>query len=411
MKKEKTYSPPKKTLQKYADVLVHYALNNGKGIKKDDVVMVYARESAKPLYAEVLRTIWKAGGHVIQRYQPTDEPGYVLEKDFYELASEAQLTHFPKKYLKGLVDEIDHSIYILSETDMTALKRIDSQKILKKIQSMKPYKDWLRKKENKGTFSWTLASYGTPQMAQEAKLTVSQYWNQITKACFLDTQDPVATWKKVEAEQKEILKTLNSLPIDKLHIEGEDVDLWVTIGEKRKWIAGGGCNIPSFEVFTSPDWRGTQGWIRFDQPLYVNGNLVEGIELTFQDGKVVKSNAKKNKKILTSILSAVHGDRVGEFSLTDKRHSKITKFMANTLYDENVGGKYGNTHIAVGSAFHECYKGDPANMKKRDWEKLGFNDSSVHVDLISTKNRTVTAHLKNGKTKVIYKNGSFVDTK
>ena len=69
---------------------------------------------------------------------------------------------------------------------------------------------------------------------------------------------------------------LNALPIERLHVVGEDVDLRITLGEQRQWVGGSGRNIPSFEIFTSPDWRGTEGWIAFNQPLYRYGNLVRG---------------------------------------------------------------------------------------------------------------------------------------
>src|SRR3972149_228576 len=91
----------------------------------------------------------------------------------------------------------------------------------------------------------------------------------------------------------------------------------------------------------------------------------------------------------------------------DSRHARITKFMAETLYDENVGGTYGNTHLALGMAYKDACVGNLAKMKDSEFKKLGFNDSSVHPDIISTPRRTVTAHLKNGSTKVIYKDGKF----
>ena len=83
--------------------------------------------------------------------------------------------------------------------------------------------------------------------------------------------------------------------IERLHVEGEDADLWISVGEQRRWLGGRGRNIPSFELFTSPDWRGTEGWIRFNQPLYRYGNLVKGISLRFEDGRVVEGPAEENE--------------------------------------------------------------------------------------------------------------------
>jgi aminopeptidase len=172
-------------------------------------------------------------------------------------------------------------------------------------------------------------------------------------------------------------------------------------------LGGSGRNIPSFEVFTSPDWRGTEGWINFNQPLYRYGNLIDGIRLEFKGGKVVKSTAKKGEKVLKEMIKAENADKVGEWSLTDKRLSRITKFMAETLYDENVGGPFGNTHIALGNSYVDSYEGPIHKMTRKQFEKLGYNYSSVHTDIMSTTNRTVVAHLKNGKEKVIYKDGKF----
>jgi aminopeptidase len=100
-------------------------------------------------------------------------------------------------------------------------------------------------------------------------------------------------------------------------------------------------------------------------------------------------------------------NRVGEFSLTDKRFSKISTFMANTLFDENFGGRYGNCHLAVGSSYSDTYDGDPATLTREKKQKLGFNDSALHWDLVNTEQKTVTAHLSSGKKVLIYENGIF----
>jgi aminopeptidase len=401
------YTPPQKILEKYADVLVNFALGGGKGIKKGDVVRVVCPESAKPLYIELLRAVIKAGGHVVGVYLPSSDQNYNVEKDFFGLADEHQLKFFPKRYFRGLIDDIDHQIGILSTTDPHALKGVDPKKMMMAGEARKSVREWMNEKENKGKFSWTLALYGTPGEAKEAGMSLKSYWKEIINACYLDKKDPIKEWGRAVKEIDRVTKKLTGLKIDRLHVEGKDADLWVKIGEKRKWLGGRGANIPSFEVFTSPDWRGTEGWIRFSEPLYRYGNLIKGIKLEFKNGRVVKSSAKTGEKVLKEMIATKNADKVGEFSLTDGRLSRITKFMAETLYDENVGGKFGNTHIALGSAYEEGYDGNLTKMKKKDWEKFGFNKSSVHTDIVSTTDRTVTAYLSNGKEKIIYKNGRF----
>lgn len=404
--KEKQYTPSKKILEKYADVMVNYALNNGKGIKKGDVVRLVGSESSKPLYAAIYRQIIKSGGHVIGTYL-IDDPEYNLEKDFYDLANKNQINFFPEKYTTGLIEEVDGSIYIISENDKQSLKGVDPKKIMQKGLAMKPAMDMRREKESQGKFSWTLCLYGTKAMADEVNLSEKEYWNQIIKACYLKDENPVQTWKNLQRDIQKNVKKLDKLCIDTLHIQGVDVDLTIKLSPKSAWKGGSGANIPSFEIFTSPDWRGTNGWIQFNQPLYRYGNLVTGIYLEFKNGKVIKATAKKGQKVLQEMIASKNADKIGEFSLTDARFSKITKLMGETLFDENVGGKYGNTHIALGNAFKDCYKGDHSIVTEEQWEELGYNNSAVHTDIISTTDRTVTATLANGKTKVIYKDGRF----
>ncbi len=376
---------------------------------------VSATESGKPLFTAICNAIVKSGGHVISNYAPDDEQGDKRRAEsftryFYDNAKDSQLDFFPEKYLKGIADQIDHSLYVFSDADPHALKGVDPKKIMRRGVAMKPYKDWLNEKEWQNKFTWTICLYGTPAMAKEAGLSEKEYWNQIIKACFLDEKDPIAKWKSVYKEIDAYRAKLNKLSpqIDKLHAVGDDMDLWITLGEKRSWLAGSGRNIPSFEIFTSPDWRGTNGWIRFNQPLYRYGSKVTGIQLWFKDGLVVKATAKTNEKLLQEMIATKHANRVGEYSLTDKRHSRITKFMAETLFDENMGGPYGNTHIAVGMSYRDTFAGDVSKLSTKEAEDLGFNDSSVHTDMISTTDRTVTAHLKNGKEVVIYRKGQFV---
>lgn len=409
------YLPSEKILKKYADVLINFALGGGKGIKKGEVVRVSASESAKPLYLAVCNAVIDAGGHVMGNYGPDDEKGdkrraESFTRHFYEHAQPHQLKFFPSKYLKGVIDQMDHSVFLLAEKDPRALAGVDGKKIMQRGQTMKPFMDWRHQKEWKGKFTWTIALYGTPGMAREAGLSEKEYWQQIIKACFLDEKNPIAKWKAVYRDIEKYRSRLNKLSpkIDKLHAVGEDMDIWYTLGEKRAWHAGSGRNIPSFEIFTSPDWRGTNGWIRVNQPLYRYSNKITGIQLWFKNGRVIKSSAKTNEKLLKEMIATEGADKIGEYSLTDRRHSRITKFMAETLFDENMGGRYGNSHIALGMSYRDTYAGDVSKLTDTEAKRLGFNDSSVHTDVVSTTDRTVTAHLKDGSKKVIYKDGKFV---
>jgi aminopeptidase len=402
-----SYKPDQKVLERYADVLVNFALGGGNGVRAGEVVLVVANEAAKPLYVELMRAVVRAGCHPIAHYSPDDDANYNVTRDFFELASDEQIDFFPARYRRGLVDEIDHMVAVLSDADMTALEGIPPAKIMRRGTSMKPWMEWRSEKENAGKFTWTLGLYGTPAMAAEAAMSEAEYWEQIIQACFLDEPDPIKRWREVSEQISDYKSRLNALAIERVHVLGEDVDLEILIGESRQWVGGGGRNIPSFEIFTSPDWRGTEGWIRFDQPLYRYGNLVKGIQLEFERGQVVSATAELGEELLKEMVATENADKVGEFSLTDSRFSRITRFMAETLYDENVGGPYGNTHIALGKSYLDCFAGDPSGVDAKEAERLGFNDSSVHTDIISTTDRTVTATLRDGSEIVIYAGGQF----
>lgn len=398
-----SYTPPIEILEKYAKVLINYALNSGEGVKKGEVVNLTIPECAKPFLVPLKRAIQSAGAHLILNYLPDD----VENASFIQNMNEEQLDFFADKYYKGMVEQCDHWVNIIAEYDKYELKDVDPKRIMRRQITFKPYRVWRDEKENLGKSTWTLGMYGTPAMAAEVGMTEEEYWEQIILACYLDQPDPVAEWKKTIGEIERIRAELNKLKIEKIHLEAEGVDLWVGIGEGRKWLGGSGRNIPSFEIFISPDCRLTEGKINFNQPLYHYGNVIEGIELEFKAGKVISSKATKNQALLDEMLSSPNADKIGEFSLTDSRFSKITKPMGETLFDENMGGEQGNTHIAVGNAYKDSYTGDPSQLSKEEWQALGYNESQVHTDIVSTAKRTATAYLKDGSQQVIYRNGKF----
>lgn len=397
-----TYQPSDSILEKYARLLIDFALGGGTGIKKKEVVFVQVPECAKPMLVHLRRSILRSGGFPILQYIPDD-----ISREFFELANEDQLAFFPELYLRGKVDQMDHVVSMIAETDKRELEGIDPQKIMLNQKAMKAYKDWRDEKENAGKMTWTLALYGTEPMAKEVGMTLKEYWEQIILACYLDDPDPIATWKKLTGEIERLKGTLNALSIESVHIEAKDTDLIVGLGKGRQWLGGGGRNIPSFEVFISPDWRKTHGKIYFSEPLFRYGNLIKDVHLQFEHGRVIDVKAAKGEDVLQEMVKVENADKIGEFSLTDSRFSRITKYMGETLFDENVGGANGNTHLALGSAYKDSYTDNPSEVTDAGWKEMGFNESVIHTDIVSTVNRTVTATLPSGEKKVIYKDGKF----
>src|SRR4029079_5529814 len=103
---------------------------------------------------------------------------------------------------------------------------------------------------------------------KKSSLALEAYGQEIIRAGYQDKKDPVAEWKRITREVQRVSAKLTAMKIKSLKVEGPDDELLIKVGDKRRWMAGGGRNIPSFEVFTSPDWRGTEGWIRFNQPMF-----------------------------------------------------------------------------------------------------------------------------------------------
>lgn len=391
--------------KKYADVLVwalRAARRNGT-FKKYDSVLLRSDMGAAPLAKAVYCKLLEQRYNVLLRWNAPED----FTTAFYQMADDKQLAYLPQGE-QEIQGHINGLIALHAPQDLTHLKKIDPVKLAKTAVARKPVREILDLREQKGLFSWTLCNYPTPELAKRAGLSVKEYANQVARACFLNEKDPVKKWKEVTKQINEIGKWLSALPIKTLRVETKHMDFEILLGEKRRFIAGGGCNIPSFEIFTSPDWRGTRGIYFADLSSYRNGNYVKGVKLEFKNGRVVKADAQEGADFVRKMLAMDRGaSQIGEFSLTDRRFSKITKFMADILYDENFGGRYGNCHVAVGASYADTFSGPQTKLDKKMKEKLGFNDSSLHWDLINTENKTVTATLKNGFKQVVYENGQF----
>ena len=394
-----------KQLERYADVL-WWGLSTARAtrFKQNDIILIRyhppALELAEILYARMLAR----GFHPVQRMSPSA----TMERQFYLHSSNRQLVFLPPGE-KTLMSKLNGSIFLYAPESITHLSDIAPAKIGKAAVAQKQLRDILNRREAGGVFSWTLCMYPTKELAEQAGLSLTDYTHQIIKACFLNKTAPVAAWQQVYKNAQSIKKWLNSLRVKIFHVESENIDLEVTPGRSRQWVGISGRNIPSFEIFLSPDWRGTRGKYYADQPTYRSGNRVEGIRLEFAGGRAVKIKADRGERFVKSQLKMDRGaDKLGEFSLTDKRFSRIDRFMANTLFDENYGGKYGNCHIALGSSYSNTYAGDSRRLTPARKRSLGFNQSALHWDLVNTAKKRVTAHLKSGKKIGIYENGRFL---
>ncbi len=395
-----------KQIQRYADVLI-WGLKTARSgkIKKGDIILIRWDLPAIGLVEALFGKLLEMGLHPVQRMMYTPS----METPFYNGSTPRQLSFIPPGE-EELYQSLNGSIAILGPQSLTHLSSVDPSKIAIPVKARKPLRDILDKREEQGLFSWTLAVYPTEELASHAGISVKEYARQIIKACFLNRKEPIAHWNEIFRHAQTLKKWLNRLSVENFHMESANVDLMITPGEKRRWIGVSGHNIPSFELFISPDWRGTSGIYYADQPSYRSGNFVKGIRLEFKNGKVLNASAEAGENFLKKQLAMDNGaDKIGEFSLTDRRFSKIDRFMANTLFDENFGGKYGNSHIALGASYSDTFSGKSAELTKERKSELGFNDSALHWDIVNTEKKRVTAILKSGGKKLIYENGQFLN--
>ncbi len=393
-----------KQLENYAEVLL-WGLNiaRKKKFRKNDTVIIRYDLPALRLTEILYDKILEKGQIPIPRINPTP----CMEKSFFTKANGRQLS-FKTPGDEELYRNLSGGIYLIAPESVTHLRSVEPYRIGKASVARKYLREILDRREEQGDFGWTLCACPTQEQASHAKLSLEEYQEQIVKACFLDADNILEKWKNVRKTVTSLKKWLGSLSVRYFHIESENTDLKVYPGACRKWLGVSGRNIPSFEVFISPDWRKTEGIYFADQPSYRAGNYVENIKLVFSKGKVTEASAKKGEKFLKYQLNTDKGaNRIGEFSLTDRRLSRIDKFMANTLFDENFGGQYGNCHIAMGSAYSDSFDGDTNDLSRQKKNSLGFNDSSLHWDLVNTENKRVTAQLSTGQKLCIYENGEF----
>jgi len=391
-------------LNRYGDILLWGLKTARTGrFRKGDIVLIRFSRLALRL-AEILQAkLLKMGIHPVLRSTASE----TMEHNFFQLANNPQLV-FQAPGDRELYSHLNGNIFLHAPESITHLRNIDPKRIGKTAVAQKYLKDILFQREEKGDLGWTLCMLPTPELAKQAKLSMPDYAQQIIKACFLNKRSPVAHWQKIYKEALVIKKWLNQMKVKTYHIESNTIDLIITPGDRRRWIGISGHNIPSFELFMSPDWRGTKGVYYADQPSFRNGNYVKGVRIEFKQGSVVNVEAQEGQDFTKKQLAMDKGaNKVGEFSLTDKRFSRIDKFMANTLYDENYGGRFGNCHLALGSSYSDTYAGDPKRLSKERKRQLGFNDSALHWDLVNTEPKRVMAHLSNGKKVTIYENGKF----
>ena len=394
-----------KNLERYTDVLLWgLQIARRQRFRKGDLIQIRFDPAGVKLAESLYRRVLKMGMHPVVRMNPTAS----MEQIFFECADRPQLT-FTAPGQETLYRALNGAVLIHAPESLTHLKGVEPKKIGVVASTQKKLRDILTEREAAGLLSWTIGLYPTEELARQAGVSAVDYARQVIRACFLDRVDPVRHWEDIFRQAGEIKKRLNRMRVVRYRVESDTIDLEIAAGERRKWIGISGRNIPSFELFTSPDWRGTRGIYYADQPSFRSGNVVRGVRLEFRSGRAVKISARQGEAFVRAQLTLDRGaDKIGEFSLTDRRFSRIDRFMANTLYDENFGGRFGNCHLALGSSYPNTFRGKSSTLTAELRRSLGFNDSALHWDLVNTEKKRVQAIGPGGRAKTIYENGEFL---
>jgi aminopeptidase len=392
-------------LSDYAEVLL-WALRESRAVpfKNGELVLVRCDIAAMPLAEAVYAALMEAHLHPVLQALPTGP----MQAQHYGNSSFGQLT-FVQPGLDELHRATSGLITILAPDDLGALAGIDPRSMAQGEKALARADAVLARRRRAGLMGSTVCLFPTGSLARTAGLEPDEYAQRLARACLLLMPEPVAQWKRVKKELADITQWLDGLKIVRLRVEGEGLDLTLSPGAKRRFVGFTGRNIPGFEVYLAPDWRTVSGVFYADQPSIRWGRLVRGARLEFREGVAVEATAEHGGTFLTGRMTVDPGARrVGEFSLTDRRISRVEGFLGHTLLDENLGGAAGNCHIALGGASAASFAGPPGELDAEREDALGFNVSDLHWDLVHTLPRRVTAELSGGGRRALYEDGQFL---
>ncbi len=272
----------------------------------------------------------------------------------------------------------------------------------------------------RGQVHWTVAAAATEGWAKKVFPDLSgkdgerKLWDEILRLVRADREDCLAAWDEHNEKLHHRGKALSEMSISELHFTGPGTDL--TVGLSKKAVFKGGTdigpygvpfepNLPTEEVFTTPDWRRTTGSVRVTRPFLVNGKLIEDLKLEFSEGKVSSVEASSGKETYAEYIQSDPGaSRLGEVALVgiDSPVFQSGLVFQEILFDENAA-----CHIAVGSAYKSCLDGGET-MTPDQLVEVGCNESSAHTDMmISDEQVNVVARTYGGDEVTLLLNGEW----
>ena len=360
-------------LENLAKILVNYST----AVKAGDWVWVRGDVHSLPLVNEVVRFALRAGANVNLSLGSDD----LTEINLTETSAEQLKWVSPVE--KMLIDQVDVMIAIWGSNNTRNLSNVDPEKQRTRIQARRELTQTYMQRSAEGKLRWVATSYPCPAFAQDADMSLREYENFVYAATFADQEDAVKCWQDIRDQQQRLVDWLAGKK--EIVVRGPNADLKLSIAGRTFINCCGDKNMPDGEIFTGPVEDSVNGWIRFTYPAIEGGREVEGVELTFKDGKVVLAKAQKNEEFLLSMLDSDAGARyLGEFAIGT--NYGINRFTKSILYDEKIGG---SIHMAVGAGYPESGS---------------RNESSIHWDFICDM-RDDSEILVDGQ--LFYKNGEF----
>lgn len=287
-----------------------------------------------------------------------------------------------------LAEQQGATLAIIGQPDPALFEGIDGKRMA--AAQMLELSTLRRNQAAQGQVAWSIAACPTPAWAERVfgEPDVERLWAAVAHAVRLDEPDPVATWQEHVEKLKARSRLLEERAFDSIRFRGPGTDLTVGLSARAGWIGGALTtrwgqehtpNLPTEEVFTSPDWRRTEGTVRSTRPLELLGALVTDLELRFERGAIVDVQASQGADVVRGQLdSDPRAAYLGELALVDGEsrvgESGITFF--NTLFDENA-----TCHIAYGTGFAFIVAG-AGDMSPDERLEAGLNQSKIHTDLM-----------------------------
>jgi aminopeptidase len=263
-----------------------------------------------------------------------------------------------------------------------------------------------------GTTNWTVVPCPTEPWARlafpdlPAEEALDRLWEQIAHVCRLDEPDPVAAWHERAAQLNQAAARLNERHFDALHFEGPGTDLTVWLLPTSSFHAAQDttvdgivhlANMPTEEVYATPDPQRTSGHVRSTKPLVLaDGTIIRGLEVRFEDGRAVEIDAEQGAGVMRGRVAFDEGAaRLGEVALVDRdgRIGKLGTVFYDTLLDENAA-----SHIALGDGFDAGLSDD---------DRARRNRSSIHIDFMVGSNDVTVTGLRNGDRVTVLRDGAW----